>query len=417
MGNEAFWNEGFVKGLQHGVDSYIEQNKFKVQEELADRKARALAQQLDQQTKDKLATKANKFFDDYRGMLTKTIEQGGQEGGLKLMTKLAQSPGIQNAILGYNKMLVAAGLPERDFGTETEAIITSSLTTLDAAKKKGEAAGTEAIAAAPGKVAAAKEMIPVDVEKAKKVEQAKTEVNPPSQNTITFLMPDGSKKEVNSRDSKAVSDAIAAGGNKITQGVQASNAAGLTGESPKTLADLRSQIRTTQGNIEELNNLSAKFKALPQAGGVMGSAIETIGGLMQQVPLLKDVPKGITGVDPAEVTAVRTQARVAVSTMLSTITQEKGKFSDSERKLASEALKALDVNASAEQINAALATARDVMERSQIRNLDRIRIEGKFDLQSRDGVNGFHNTLLANGYTTDEADKAIAKLITRLGYQ
>lgn len=192
---------------------------------------------------------------------------------------------------------------------------------------------------------------------------------------------------------------------------------GVTGETPKSVGEVRDRLRSTTASMEELKTTLAAFEKTPQAGGILGRMIEKGGGLLQQFDeVLGTDLSGTVGIDMKAVTEARTQARVTTSQMLTTITKEESRFTDEERKRAEQALQTLELTASPQQIKTALSTAIAIMERSEVRDLDRLRLAAKADLSTDEGIDQFGAVLLDNGYTRDQAISAITRLRKRLGF-
>ena len=191
---------------------------------------------------------------------------------------------------------------------------------------------------------------------------------------------------------------------------------GLTGTTPKDLDELRSGIRDLQGNLNNLEKTRKAFEANPEAGGILGAAIENIGGLLGQIPFIGGNLEDMLPGDAEEVRKARTRARFVVSSMLSTITAEdSGRFTDTERRIAGEALGALDITASPRQIQTALETAFEIVTDSQNRKVDELFSASGLDLAKIEGVDAFNGILLNNGFTSKQAEDAIFTLLERRG--
>lgn len=229
--------------------------------------------------------------------------------------------------------------------------------------------------------------------------------------TLTFKMPDGSVREVRADDTDAVNRAIAEKGFTFNATVQASGTGALTGESPKDVRGIRASIRDSQANIEELQATAKAFAETPEAGGVLGAVLESAGGLLEQIPVFGEGLADALPGDQEAVTAARTQARITVSSLLSTITgEESGRFTDTERRLANEALKALEATSSPTQIQSALKTSVEIMQRSQLREVNRLLDASKADISDDEGAEAFFGVLKKNGFSDDAALDAILAL-------
>lgn len=239
---------------------------------------------------------------------------------------------------------------------------------------------------------------------------------------LTFKMPDNTFKPVNARDPKAVSEAIKAGGIEVRLSVQAQSAQGLdlTSLSPKDVAKVRDELKDTAANIDELGNTLEAFQKTPQAGGVMGTVIEKGGGLLRQGGGLGRFLADVIGADEETAKAVqdtRTKARLTVSRMLSAITQEESRFTDSERKLAAEALQTLEVTADPIQIEQSLKTAIDVMSRSELRSALDLLNAANLDVNKVDDAEKFYEILKKNQFPDDRAMDLILDLQVRASGQ
>lgn len=233
---------------------------------------------------------------------------------------------------------------------------------------------------------------------------------------LIFRMPDNTFQSFDANDAAGIQRAIDSGAvGPVNLGVQAATASDLlTGVSKKTVEEARESVQTSQADIEELERSIAQFEANPEAGGIAGTVIENVGGFLQQFgfgPILESA-----GIDPAKVKEVRSQARLVVSRLLSTITaEESGRFTDRERQIAEQALGALDETASPEQIKAAGTTALQMMRRAQSRELNKLLIASGANLAEPEGEQRFVEILIRNGFETEAAIDAMLDLQERLG--
>ena len=191
---------------------------------------------------------------------------------------------------------------------------------------------------------------------------------------------------------------------------------GLEGATPKDIDELRAGIRDLQGNLEELEKTRKNFEDNPEAGGILGTALESAGGILGQIPFIgADLAEMLPG-DQEAVKKARTQARFTVASMLTTITKEEtGRFTDKERAIAQEAVGALDVTASPPQIQAALETAMEIMTASQNRKVDELLSASRLDLSTDAGADAFNKILLENRFTPQQAEDAIFDVMGRRG--
>ena len=191
---------------------------------------------------------------------------------------------------------------------------------------------------------------------------------------------------------------------------------GLEGAIPKDIDELRAGIRDLQGNLEELEKTRKNFEDNPEAGGILGTALESAGGILGQIPFIGgDLAEMLPG-DQEKIKKARTQARFTVASMLTTITKEEtGRFTDKERAIAQEAVGALDVTASPPQIQAALETAIEIMTASQNRKVDELLSAAQLNLADSSDLEKFNKILLENRFTQDQADDAILDVMERRG--
>ena len=187
-----------------------------------------------------------------------------------------------------------------------------------------------------------------------------------------------------------------------------------TGATPAALRAQGQTIEDLTSSIARVSSTIDAFKKTKAAGGILGTIIENVGGLLGQIPLIGEDVAGAIGTP--EVTNARTQARLTTASLLSTITgEESGRFTDTERRIAEEALKALTPTASASQIQDALGLTLGLLNDSRNRQLDSFLIRSEGDLATPVGRDAFNKVLLANGFTREEAINAIADMIVRAG--
>ena len=188
--------------------------------------------------------------------------------------------------------------------------------------------------------------------------------------------------------------------------------AAVTAVSGKELAATKESLRGLVADLEEVELTVQKFKDNPQAGGFLGTVIEKVGGIIQQLGGGGVLERA--GIDPAEVKAVRSNARFTISRLLSAITQEgTARYTDTERRIAAEALASLDPTASSEQIAAAGQSAVEIMDRALTREVDRIRVAAKADIATSTGQESLVRALMANGFNEAAAIDAVTDLMIR----
>ena len=253
-----------------------------------------------------------------------------------------------------------------EFTTQFDARLSSIVAPEVEAASEGRAAA----AASAGATASALTEIGVETTPRQAAQAADLIPEPKAAKPLIFRMPDNTFQSFDANDAAGVQRAIAAGAvGPVNLGVQATTAGDLlTGVSDDTVEAARESVQTSQADIEELERSIAQFEENPEAGGITGTVIENVGGFLQQFgfgPALESA-----GIDPAKVKEVRSQARLVVSRLLSTITaEESGRFTDRERQIAEQALGSLDETASPEQIKAAGTTALNMMRRGPIERI------------------------------------------------
>jgi len=382
-----------MRGLEKDRDKKaLNARKLGQQDRLLDLKNR----ELDQQSDKFLREQREAVFKNYDGVLKDAIKSVRD-------TRVTTEAG-KKAVAEHRKVLEMMSAQIARVDRAAAPMMSARLSAFDSAvanlRTEQEQADIEASAA--GKKTAAQE--------SEKPPQVQNFINPSTgERTFVDLRADGAKDDL---------ARLKAGGFvEFGLNVQPTDTSqvNLTGETKKSIQDVRGNLRATAASLEELSATAAAFRKTPQAGGILGTIIEKGGGVIEQMPLLKGITKGVTGASPAEVAKVRTQARVTTSQMLSTITQETSRFTDEERRRAEQALQTLEVTASPEQIEAALTTAMDIMHRTETRELDRLRIAGKVDLSTDDGIREMGQILIKNGYTEESAIAAVVRLMDRMG--
>lgn len=241
---------------------------------------------------------------------------------------------------------------------------------------------------------------------------------PRASNIQNFRTPDGKVVGVDANDPAAIADIVKRGGVKVTLGVQATTLdelGGVSAVSKKELEATKETIQSLNADIEELDDTLTAFEENPAAGGISGAVIENVGGLIQQIPLIGEKAVQAAGIDPAAVKVTRNKARATASRLLTAITKEEGRFTDSERQIATEVLSALTPTASGEQIVAALQSAADMVKRSESRELVRFLQASGADLSNPKGEIDFVQALIDNGFKEERAIDAMLDLKERLG--
>lgn len=313
-------------------------------------------------------------------------------------------------------------------------IFDAAMSKVQSAEEKGRQKGAGELAQAKGggaeaKVAEAEAMIPVTIAEQKALlpgkaalAGAETEARELAlaragkADTLTFKYPDGRLVEVDARDRPGVNAAIRAGAVKISLAVQALDVSGLGGTAqftPKEVAKLRGDVRSTQTALSDLSKTMEMFAKTPEAGGIAGVVVEKGLNVLQQIPLIGEAVKGVTGSLAEEVSEARSQARITVAGMLEVMSGDK-RFSNQDRAEAQAALQALSPTASAESIRGALTTVIDKfrrVEKAQIGDLERA---ANVDIGTVPGRATFYKVLRQNGYSDERAKDMIAERMREL---
>lgn len=189
------------------------------------------------------------------------------------------------------------------------------------------------------------------------------------------------------------------------------------GVSKKRTADVRTSLQTLSGNLEELQIVADKFKETPMAGGALGQLLDTSKGIAGQIDQLFGTDlEGMVPGDRDKIVEARTQARFGVAMMLTTITGEaSGRFTEQERRIAEETLRALNATSSPEQVIQAVDTAQQIMERSLRRFADELLTTSKLDLTKAENLDKAIGVLMENGLTQEQADNALIGILNRRG--
>jgi hypothetical protein len=199
-------------------------------------------------------------------------------------------------------------------------------------------------------------------------------VEPPRMNAVNVRMPDGSlvsgretvQGEIEVRDSNGIWVLAPTEATRVGLSVQASSAGDLALD-PKEKRELRTEIRNSEANLEEISAALDALAATPNATGVRGVLIENLGGFVGQLPLLG--PEIAKSWETAEVQGVRTQLQSIIGRFVGTITgDESGRYSDKDMQMAAAAAPAMLPRASYEQVEKALKTLYDIESRSLARN-------------------------------------------------
>lgn len=147
--------------------------------------------------------------------------------------------------------------------------------------------------------------------------------------------------------------------------------------------------REEAANIASFTSLINELDRIGKGAAGIRALVGSVGaGLLGQLNegLAVGFSEALTGANPEEITAVRQRARVVVAQSLTQITgEESGRFTETERQIAQEALRVLEPGASFEQIRGALGTAVSLAFVSRDRNEMLAGIAPRFDLDINDG--------------------------------
>lgn len=207
-------------------------------------------------------------------------------------------------------------------------------------------------------------------------------------------------------DTRAVSEidsAIAAQGASQSYDPRAATTA--------TNAEIRKSVQDLSGSLSawtELTSMQKMFEDTPNASGAIGAAYETFGGIVQQIGNIVGADLKLPGNE--EVIAARTQARLVVDSMLRAIGQS-DRASNQDRQRAQNIVKALDKDASAQQVYAAAQTALELMNREMAAQADRV-LAG-VDVLSAEGVEKAGEALRKNGMPSSQIPRVIAAVRAR----
>ncbi len=135
---------------------------------------------------------------------------------------------------------------------------------------------------------------------------------------------------------------------------------------PDTQSDLEGEVLSQSQGVTQLQDLIKSIEENPGSVGIIGSARETIGGVVGQI-----FPAAGEAISPDSLVETRTKMRTVIAPLISTITGDtSGRYSDRDIQMTREASRALDNASNAQQAGTALSTILQVMEGSLDRNQD-----------------------------------------------
>jgi hypothetical protein len=206
--------------------------------------------------------------------------------------------------------------------------------------------------------------------------------------------------------------------------VQASNlsdaGADVTKPNEKAINEARETAREMTSTLAEVDKAINAFKKNPEAGGIVGLAIDKIGGLVEQIPGgIGEEVTGAVGIDTAAVQKARTQAQSVLGKLISTITGDtSGRYSDKDLKLVQSAIPALDPTASPKQIQAAYKSIHELLDTKRLDAVEDLRSAAGIsddDLGTEEGVEKLGSILTKHRFSPKDATKTIYRIRERLG--
>ena len=193
----------------------------------------------------------------------------------------------------------------------------------------------------------------------------------------------------------------------------------LPGSIPKDTQELAATAKVgSVAKISEGAKILNDLANTPGATGIKGFLAEKGGGLIGQItPELGDVfTSAIAGADVKDIQAFRTGARKYISSSLETMTgEESGRYTDTERAIAEEALRLTSAGASPAQVYAAVVSlmSAELMASDRfdiIANSDNKNFKPKYDLDNKDDLNIYGNELVGLGILPEDALKILRDL-------
>jgi hypothetical protein len=158
----------------------------------------------------------------------------------------------------------------------------------------------------------------------------------------------------------------------IAPGASQEGISGLRRETPSNRDDVRKENEATANMLGETAIALRRNRNAPGAAGFRGAAQEFVEGTVGQVPgvgePISEFAEEMTGVDATELAAIRTQGRVLVARMITTITgEESGRYTQQEQELARKTEGQLDLLKTADQIEGALSELQSIKLRGEMR--------------------------------------------------
>lgn len=404
MANGAFLG-GFAEGQQAGFRERLNRQALELQE-----------RQLRRQEDLDLRQRAEKSFQEHSLALKDALDGvaiAKEEGDLDLARQFAQDVEKMK-----QNLLFLAPTTGRDPDFVNSLVLRAenqALLSKGAAKQK-------ATAEAEGKLAGAEAITGEELTAGQK--QKLAGVSGPAPKFVNVFLPNEPEGKrvriVDINDPDAMNEVRRKGGQIFSSAVESASVGGLSSVSQisdKELSDLRDNINTTNNALEKIESARQRLRETPEAAGIQGILIENVGGILEQIPGMRNFLRS-AGFDTPEVSAARSELRQLTASLLRDIVQDE-RFTKDEREIGNQALKTLTPNSSTEIIDAALGTTEKLFQRNQSSQLQRLMGQANIkpqDLATPDGMNKFADFLVQKqGFTPENAIRSISQLRQRLG--
>lgn len=232
---------------------------------------------------------------------------------------------------------------------------------------------------------------------------------PKAANIINLRLPDGSMRGFDANTQQGeIMTALAQGAVEVGLGVQATSTDNLFAPSDKRVGDIQGQVSRSEDTLSLLRS-SMNLLQRPEgewATGLSGMAAEEVGGYLQQLTGI-DASAALGGPPLEQVQSARTQFRNMIGRLIPAVTGDTtGKYSNADKALAEEAQKALNPNASVEQVRGAYKNLYEVEVRSNARR--RVELQG-LDLRTADGEKAYVREIMKvdPALSADEAARMV----------
>lgn len=196
-------------------------------------------------------------------------------------------------------------------------------------------------------------------------------------------------------------------------------ATALTTPTEEDVERLRTNLRDNSSMSQTAaNTLAAVEEAGGLSTGFVGAATESITGILGNLGAIGDAVNAgietVTGADLDKLTAARTRMREGVASALPEITEEtSGRFTDTERRIASETLRGLTPDANIDQVISAYREFFRIINASDVRNAAEIARGANFDLTSPEGVDALASILMGNGVSAERTLEILDQVVPR----